>query len=69
MKRRRFFLTVIADGLFVIGLAAIAVGIAMAGHPPAAVCVGGAEAVLVAVLLRLTAEQPPPENKERGSDH
>lgn len=54
MKRRRFFLTVIADGLFVLGLAAIAVGVAMMGHVPAAVCVAGAETTLVGVLLKLS---------------
>lgn len=68
MKRRRILLTVVADVLFVIGLAAIAVAIAMAGYRPAAVCMGGAEAVLVAVLLRLSAEQPT-KNDEGGSDH
>lgn len=54
MKRRRFFLTVIADGLFVLGLAAIAVGVAMMGHVPAAVCIAGAETALVAALLRIS---------------
>ena len=61
MKRRKFFLTVIADGLFVLGLAAIAVGIAMAGHLPAAVCVAGAESTLTGVLLQLSGG--------RGEDH
>lgn len=60
MKRRKFFLTVISDGLFLAGLAAIAVGIAMAGHLPAAVCVAGAECTLTGVLLRLS---------ERGNAH
>lgn len=50
MKRKRFILTLLADVLFVIGLAAIVVGIAMAGNVPLAVSVAGVELAVTAVL-------------------
>ena len=53
MKKRRFFRTVVADALFVVGLASIVVGIALMGHLPLAVCVAGAECVGVGALLAL----------------
>lgn len=53
MKKRRFFRTVVADALFVVGLAAIVVGIALMGHLPLAVCVAGAECVGTGALLAL----------------
>ena len=49
MKRKRFFLSLLADVIFLLGLAAIVVGIALAGHGPLAVCVAG-------VLLRSSLE-------------
>lgn len=54
MKKRRFIRTVVADVLFVVGLAAIVVGIAMAGHLPAAICTAGAEGTGIGVLLQLS---------------
>ena len=56
MKRRRFIRTLLADALFLVGLAAIVVGIALMGHLPLAVCVAGAECVGVGALLALGKE-------------
>ena len=43
MRRKQWILSVLADVLFALGLAAVAIGIAMSGSIPLAVCVGGAE--------------------------
>lgn len=51
MKRKKFFISLVADALFVAGLVAIVVGIALAGHLPAAVCVAGGESVGLGLLL------------------
>ena len=51
MNRKKFFISLVADALFVAGLVAIVVGIALAGHLPAAVCVAGGEAVGLGLLL------------------
>ena len=56
MKRKRFFLSLLADVIFLLGLAAIVVGIALAGHGPLAVCVAGAEMTVAGVLLRSSLE-------------
>ena len=53
MKKRRYIQTVVADVLFVIGLAAIVVGIAAAGHWPLAIGVAGAELTGTGILLKL----------------
>lgn len=53
MKKHRYIRTVIADALFVIGLAAIVVGIAAAGHWSLAIGVAGAEITGTGVLLKL----------------
>lgn len=54
--KKRFILSVLADVLFVIGMVAIVVGIAMAGYIPHAVCAAGGELIasglFVAVSLR-----------------
>ena len=55
MKRKRFFLSLLADVIFLLGLAAV-VGIALAGHGPLAVCVAGAEMTVAGVLLRSSLE-------------
>ena len=52
--KKRFFRTVVADTLFCVGLAAIVVGIAMAGHLPAAICTAGAEGTGLGVLLQMS---------------
>ena len=57
MKRRRFIRTLLADALFLVGLAAIVVGIALMGHLPLAVCVAGAECTGTGALLALSAEK------------
>lgn len=51
MKRKKFFISLVADAFFVAGLVAIVVGIALAGHLPAAVCVAGGESVGLGLLL------------------
>jgi hypothetical protein len=51
MKRKKFFISLVADALFVAGLVAIVVGIALAGHLPAAVGVAGGESVGLGLLL------------------
>ena len=61
MKRKKFFISLIADVLFVAGLVAIVVGIAMAGRFPAAVCVAGGEGVGMGLLLSAG-------NREDGED-
>ena len=53
MKKRRFIRTVVADTLFVVGMAAIVVGIALMGHLPLAVCVAGAECTGTGALLAI----------------
>ena len=52
MKRKRFFLSLLADVIFLLGLAAIVVGIALAGHGR----VAGAEMTVAGVLLRSSLE-------------
>ena len=52
----RFFLSLLADVIFLLGLAAIVVGIALAGHGPLAVCVAGAEMTVAGILLRSSLE-------------
>ena len=56
MKRKRFFLSLLADVIFLLGLSAIVVGIALAGHGPLSVCVAGAEMTVAGVLLRSSLE-------------
>ena len=52
MRRKQWILSVLADVLFALGLAAVAIGIAMAGSIPLAVCVGGAETAVCAAMCR-----------------
>lgn len=58
-RRRKFYRSVIAEGLFVLGLVAVVVGIAAAGHGPLAITVAGAELIAVGILL-----SPPPEKED-----
>ena len=51
MRRKQWILSVLADVLFALGLAAVAIGIAMSGSIPLAVCVGGAETAVCAALI------------------
>ena len=53
MRKHRFIRTVIADALFVVGLAAIVVAIAAAGHWAVAIGVAGVEATGTGALLML----------------
>lgn len=50
-KRRKFIFSVLSDLLFVSGMAAVVIGIAMAGHPPLAVCIGGVELMVSGCML------------------
>lgn len=49
--KRKFIRSVLADVCFVVGLAAVVVGIAAAGNWPLAICVAGAELVVTGVLI------------------
>lgn len=51
MRRKRFILSLLADAIFLLGLAAIVVGIAMAGHVPLAVGVAGAEMIVLSLVI------------------
>lgn len=50
-RKRKFFLSVIADVCFVLGLVAVVVGVAAAGYGPLAITIAGAELAVVGVLL------------------
>lgn len=51
MRRKRFILSLLADGLFLLGLVSIVVGIALAGHVPLAVGVAGAEMIVLSFVI------------------
>ncbi len=57
--KQRFQRSTLADLLVLAGMAAIVVGIALAGHGPLAVAVAGVELIALGVLLQLGAPEDP----------
>ena len=56
MKRKRFFLSLLADVILLLGLAAMGVGPALAGPGPPALWVAGAALTVAGVLRRSSLE-------------